>query len=247
MIILLNKKKLMLSAFVIITLFFLVYVDVSQRTQTFFKTTLASGVKTVILDAGHGGEDPGAVSDLLGLKEKDLNLKIVLEVKKLLETENFKVLLTRSEDILKYEPATTNIVKKRKQDLETRRKLIDNSSADIVVSVHLNKFPEQQYAGAQVFYPPNFPESKKLGEALQLKIREMVDPTNKREALVKKEPIIILKNAKVTTAIVECGFLSNPEEEAKLNQEEYQKKIALAIRHGIQHYFDSKAVSVVTD
>lgn len=138
---------------------------------------------------------------------------------------------------MRYEPGTTNVVKKRKQDLETRKKLIDESSADIAVSIHLNKFPQTQYFGAQVFYPPNFPQSKKLGECIQSKIRESLDVENKREALVKKEPIIILKDAKIVTAIVECGFLSNQQEETKLVNLEYQAKIAGCIRDGINMYF----------
>lgn len=237
MVILLNRKKLIIAIIVIISLFFLAYVDITEKTETFFKATSGSAVKTIILDPGHGGEDPGAVSDFSMTKEKDVNLKIALNVRDLLLQEGYKVILTRSEDVLKYEPGTSNIVKKRKQDLETRKKLIDGGGADIAVSIHLNKFPQGQYYGAQVFFPPDQLESKKLADNIQLKIRENVDPNNKREALVKKEPIIILKNPKTTTAVVECGFLSNPEEEAKLITEDYQKKIALSIKDGIKCYF----------
>jgi N-acetylmuramoyl-L-alanine amidase len=212
--------------------------DINQGVQTFFKTTNGEVIKTVIIDAGHGGEDPGAVSDFSMTKEKDVNLKIALLLKDLLISENYKVLMTRSEDILKFEPGTSNIVKKRKQDLETRKRFIDESGADIAVSIHLNKFPQGQYFGAQVFFPPQQMESKRLAENIQLKIREITDTNNKREALVKKEPIIILKNPKVTTAVVECGFLSNQEEEAKLITDDYQKRIALSIKEGIKSYFD---------
>lgn len=196
--------------------------------------------RTVILDPGHGGEDPGAVSDYNGIKEKDVNLNIALAVKELLEKENYKVLMTREEDRLEYNTETRNIIQKRREDLTRRKKMMDEAGADIVVSIHLNKFPQTQYFGAQTFFPPNFPESQKLAMSIQKSIRESVDPENKREALVKKDPIIILKDCKTTTAIVECGFLSNAEEEKKLGTKEYQEKISVAVKDGINRYFQVK-------
>lgn len=196
--------------------------------------------KTVMLDPGHGGEDPGAVSDYSGIKEKDINLNIALKVKALLEQQNYNVIMTRSEDRLEYNSETRNIVQKRKEDLERRKKMMDEGGANIVVSIHMNKFPQTQYYGAQTFFPPNSPESQKLAMNLQKSIRETVDPNNTREALVKKEPIIILKDSKTTTAIVECGFLSNPDEEKLVGTNEYQDKIALAIKNGILAYFNGK-------
>jgi N-acetylmuramoyl-L-alanine amidase len=196
--------------------------------------------KTILLDAGHGGEDPGAVSDYSGIREKDVNLNIVLKLKDLLEKGNYKVLLTRQDDRLEYSTETRNIVQKRKEDLTRRKKMMDESGADIVVSVHLNKFPQTQYFGAQTFFPPNSPESQRLAIEIQKSIRENVDPDNKREALVKKEPIIILRDCKTTTSIVECGFLSNPEEEKKLAAAEYQERLAAAIKGGIDKYFEVK-------
>lgn len=196
--------------------------------------------KTVIVDPGHGGEDPGAVSDYNGIKEKDVNLVVALKLKEQLENENFKVLMTREEDKLEYKDGTTNIIQKRKQDLIRRKKIMDEAGADIVVSIHLNKFPETQYYGAQTFYPPDSPDSQKLAMSIQSSLRELVDASNVREALVKKEPIIILKNLKTTTSIVECGFLSNPEEEKKIATDEYQEKIAIAIKEGIKTFFNMK-------
>jgi N-acetylmuramoyl-L-alanine amidase len=197
-------------------------------------------VKTILLDPGHGGEDPGAVSDYSGLKEKDVNLTVVLMLKELLEKENYKVLMTRSEDKLEYSPETTNIIAKRKEDLTRRKNMMDEGGADIVVSIHLNKFPQANQFGAQTFFPPNSPDSQKLAMNLQKSIKDIVDPNNKRAALVKKEPIIILKDNKTTTAIVECGFLSNIDEEKKLATKEYQEKLASAICEGINAYFSIK-------
>jgi len=196
--------------------------------------------KTILLDPGHGGEDPGAVSDYSGLKEKDVNLKIAAKLKSALEADGYNVLMTRTEDRLEYSSETRNIVQKRREDLQRRKKMMDESGADIVVSIHLNKFPQTQYSGVQTFFPPNSPESQKLAMSIQKAVREIFDPGNKREALVKKEPIIILDNLKTTTAIVECGFLSNPEEEKRIGTDEYQDNLASAIKTGIERYFGSK-------
>lgn len=192
---------------------------------------------TVILDPGHGGEDPGAVSNYSGIAEKDINLRIALMLKEVLEEDNYRVIMTREEDVLNYSAGTKNITEKRRQDLTARRKLIDSSGADIVVSIHLNKFEDPQYYGAQTFYPPESAESERLAVCLQNALRANVDPSNNRKALVKKERIVIFRNLVVPTALVECGFLSNSQEEALLRTVDYQEKIAKAIKKGIDDYF----------
>ena len=198
-------------------------------------------LKTIILDAGHGGEDPGAVSDYSGLREKDVNLNIVMLVKNLLEKDNYKVILTREADRLEYGDEAKTILQKRKEDLTRRKKIIDEAGADIALSVHLNKFPQTKYHGAQTFFPPNSPESQKLANEVQSSIRLNVDNANDRAALVKKDQIMILKNVKTPTVIVECGFLSNADEEKLLGSEEYQNKIARGIKIGIDNYYKLKS------
>jgi N-acetylmuramoyl-L-alanine amidase len=193
--------------------------------------------KVVVLDPGHGGEDPGAVSDNLGLKEKDINLYVALKVKKLLEESQYKVIMTRTEDILEYDETAKSNTDKRRQDLKRRKKIMDESNADIVVSIHMNKFDNPKYYGAQAFFAKNSKSSQKLAICLQASLIENLDKTNKREALLKKEEIIILKDMKVTTAIIECGFLSNPDEEKKLADDKYKDQIARAIKIGIDNYF----------
>jgi len=194
---------------------------------------------TVIVDAGHGGEDPGKVSNFSGVSEKDLNLAIAKLLKQQLEAAGYRVIMTREEDKLVYKEGTTEILSKRKQDLTRRKEIMDNSGADIVVSIHMNDFSQSKYYGAQVFYPPNSEESRRLAVCVQKALGTDLDPTNKREALVKNVPIIILKNVKTPTIIVECGFLSNQQEEQKLRSEDYQLKIAKTIKTGIDNYFAS--------
>ncbi len=199
--------------------------------------TLTQAGKTVVLDAGHGGEDPGAVSKFSGAKEKDITLAIVLETQKLLEADGYTVILTRSEDILNYTDMDLSMTGKRRQDLQARKKVMDESGADIVVSIHLNAFTDQRYSGAQTFYTKQSVSSKKLAIALQDALRAHLDESNTREALLKAEDILITKNCKVTTTIVECGFLSNEAEEQRLVNADYQKRIAQAIKLGIDEYF----------
>lgn len=199
----------------------------------------------VVIDAGHGGEDPGAVSDFSGIKEKDINLAIAFKTKQILEQSGYKVVMTRQEDILQYEPGTTKIFYKRVQDLLKRKKLIDESGAQAAVSIHLNKFEQSNIKGAQVFYPHDSPESTMLASSIQKAVKEIADPDNTRQALVKgkktEKPIILFRDLKIPTVVVECGFLSNAEDEKRLANEAYQDKLALAIAKGIDDYIKQMA------
>lgn len=235
MIIVMRKSNLILIGliFALLVAIYSLNMNVDTQTATAAKT---SEQKTVIIDAGHGGEDPGKISNYSSLKEKDLNLSIAFKVKELLEKDQYNVIMTREEDKLVYSEGTTDIYYKRLQDLTRRKEIMDNSGAQIVVSIHTNSFTQPQYYGAQTFYPADSPESKKLAECIQKSLRENVDKSNKREPELK-QPIVIIKNLKTPTTIVECGFLSNAEEEKKLGTEEYQAKIAEAIKKGIDSYF----------
>jgi N-acetylmuramoyl-L-alanine amidase len=235
MIIVMKKSNVILIG-LIFALLVAIY-SLNLGTDTTATTTGNEQQKTIILDPGHGGEDPGKVSGYSNLKEKEINLIIANKVKELLVQDNFNVITTREEDKLQYTEGTTNIYDKRKQDLTRRKKIMDESGASIVVSIHMNAFPETQYYGAQTFYPPNSDESLKLANSLQNSLKETVDQTNKREPQKKIDPIVILKDLKTPTTIVECGFLSNAEEEKKLGTDEYQTKLAKAIAVGIKNYF----------
>lgn len=236
MIIILRRDKVILIGLLLL-LSAIIYTLRPQNDSTSVSASDSALKKIVLLDPGHGGEDPGAVSDYNDLKEKEINLYIAQKAKELLEAEGFTVLMTREEDILQYSEGTKGIKKKREQDLRKRKKMMDECGADIVVSIHLNKFGQSQYKGAQVFFPPRSAESKKLAECLQKAVRETLDPDNKREALVNNTQIIIFRDLKTPTALIECGFLSNREEEQKLATKEYQDKLALTIKEGIIKYY----------
>lgn len=236
MIVVVKKSNILLVGLIFLLLITIYSLNVGAGETTPVTKTEVSQ-KTIMLDPGHGGEDPGKVSEYGSNKEKDLNLDIALKTKDLLEKEGFKVIMTRTEDVLVYQSGTTSVTQKRKQDLLRRKKMMDEGGADIVVSIHMNGFGDTKYYGAQTFYPPNCQESQKLALSLQNSLRENLDTENKRQPQLKKEPIIILKNLKTPTSIVEGGFLSNPEEDKKLETEEYRNKIAFAIKEGIKAYF----------
>ncbi|MCI8584895.1 MAG: N-acetylmuramoyl-L-alanine amidase [Lachnospiraceae bacterium] len=186
---------------------------------------------TVVLDAGHGGGDPGkiGVDDSL---EKDLNLIIAKKVQKLLEQQDVEVVMTRETDAGLYEEQTSN---KKVQDMKNRCVLINETQPDCVVSIHQNSYHEEYVTGAQVFYYGTSEEGERLARTLQEKLIAYVDPENHREAKAN-ESYYLLKKTEVPIVIVECGFLSNWEEAKKLQEDSYQNQIAWAVSMGILSY-----------
>lgn len=244
MLIVVRKSNVILVGLVFLLLIVIYGLNVGVQNTTPVTNDPQSSEHTVVLDAGHGGEDPGAVSNYSGIKEKDINLIIVKKTRELLEKDGYKVILTREDDVLQYEPGTSRIFYKRVQDLTNRKKVMDESSADVVVSVHLNKFDQVQYHGAQVFYPHDSQDSTKLGISIQNAVKEIADPENTRLALVRGKkaelPIMIFRNLKTPTVVLECGFLSNTLDDQRLGTDEYQNKLALSIKKGIIDYFAAK-------
>ena len=194
--------------------------------------------KTIILDAGHGGIDPGSMTDDESIKEKDFNLKITKKVKELLEASGAAVILTRNDDTSLYkEEDGKTIRQKYNENLRNRKKIIKESSADMFVSIHLNKFPQSsKYYGAQTFYPSGKEEDKQLATYIQSELKRVVDNTNNRE-IKPNNDIYLIKDNEIPSTLIECGFLSNEKEAKLLNNEEYQDQIAWAIYVGIQKYF----------
>lgn len=184
---------------------------------------------------GHGTPDEGAASDE-GITEASINLKIALKVQELLEEAGSTVILTRSDENGIYEEKSNTLREMKVSDIKNRVKMGNESSADIFVSIHLNKITQQKYWGWQTFFKKGNEESKKLAEALQNGLNQTIQKENKRESL-KIENIYIVDHVKIPITIVECGFLSNEEEEKLLQTEEYQNKLAWGIYVGIMDYF----------
>ncbi len=203
-----------------------------QTAQT--TSTPVSG-KTVVLDAGHGVPDEGAQSSN-GTTEAETNLKITLKIQKLLEQSGCTVILTRSDENAIYDLDATTLKQKKISDIHNRVKIGNENSADIFVSIHLNKIPQSQYSGWQCFYKDGNENSNKLAKTIQENLNKSIQKENKRVPM-KLDNVYIIKHVEIPISIVECGFLSNPEEEKELLEDSYQNKLAWGIYNGIINYF----------
>lgn len=191
--------------------------------------------KVVLIDPGHGGFDGGAQSKT-GTIEKEINLAIALKLKGNLEAKGYKVVMTRDNDDGLYDKGKT-VKNKKVQDLTRRVELKKETKCDIFVSIHQNMFPQGKYKGAQVWYASN-EKSKKLAEQLQESLKSNVDPNNNRVCKPAGEQYKILRDDyEGASVIIECGFLSNYEEEQNLKNDKYQEKLAETIGLGIDKYF----------
>lgn len=195
--------------------------------------TEQAGKRLVIVDAGHGGNDPGKIG-VDDSKEKEINLQIAKKLKVLLEQQDLEVRMTREEDQGLYEEHSSN---KKVQDLKNRCELINGMNPDCVISIHQNSYHEEPVKGAQVFYYKNSVEAKELAEDIQEKLISYVDPQNRRQAK-SNESYYLLKRTSAPVVIVECGFLSNWAEAKLLQEESYQSQIAWAVALGVQRYLN---------
>ena len=183
---------------------------------------------TVIIDAGHGGEDGGAIGSN-GVLEKEINLAIALELEKNLKQNNFDVIMVRDSDRSVGDQTLGSISERKRSDTKNRLSMVEEAGECILISIHQNHFSESKYSGAQVFYSPNRPESAELAEAIRQNIVQDLQPENKRENKEAGSNIYLLHKCQVPGVLVECGFLSNPEEEAKLRESSYQTQLALCV------------------
>ena len=188
----------------------------------------------VVIDAGHGGSDPGKVG-INGALEKDINLSIALRLKQFLEANDIEVVLTRETDAGLYDDDASN---KKVQDMKRRVSIIEEAAPKVTVSIHQNSYPEEYVHGAQVFYYNTSAEGKKLAEIVQERLIEDIDPQNTRQVKAN-DSYYLLKKTATPIVIVECGFLSNAQEAAKLCDQLYQEKLAWAIHLGILQYLNS--------
>lgn len=189
------------------------------------------GVYQVVIDVGHGGIDSGKVS-ADGVLEKDVNLAIAKKLKILLEQEDVSVTLTRDSDAGLYEESDSN---KKVADLQNRCALIEKIKPDCTVSIHQNSFSSPEVRGAQVFYYGQSAEGELLAKLVQQSLIDRVDPDNHRQAKAN-DTYYLLKRTVSPTVIVECGFLSCPEEAALLTSEDYQNKLVWAIHMGVMGF-----------
>lgn len=171
-----------------------------------------------------------------GVAEAETNLKIALKLQNLLEQSGSFVILTRSDENAIYDLDSKTLKQKKVSDIHNRVKIGNESSADIFVSIHLNKIPQQQYDGWQTFYNAQSAEGQKLAVSIQNNLNDAIQRENNRIAK-SIDNIYIVKYVEIPTTIVECGFLSNPEEEKLLLEDDYQNRLAWGIYNGIIDYF----------
>lgn len=232
--IILNRKKIVfiLSCMIISVLFFNL---TTRELQTVPTSSLPISNHVVILDAGHGLPDGGAVAED-GTYESSINLSIVEKLQKLLESSSCTVILTRSDENGIYELDSDTIRKKKISDMKNRAEIGNTSNAEIFVSIHLNKIPSTKYSGWQTFYKKDNDNSLKLANCIQDNLNYAIQKENKR--VPEKVPDIYLsKNLEIPFTIVECGFLSNSNELSLLKTDNYQEVLAWGIYTGIMDYF----------
>lgn len=188
----------------------------------------------IVLDAGHGGDDPGKIG-INGSREKEINLAIAQRVQTYLEANDIKVVMTRTTDEGLYDADAEN---KKVQDMKRRIAIMEESKPLATISIHQNSYPEEYIKGAQVFYHKDSKEGEQLASLLQESLRERLNPENHRQ-IKANDSYYLLKKSTIPTVIVECGFLSNYAEATLLSEEEYQDKVAWAIHMGIMQYINT--------
>ena len=226
------KKSILLMLFILVL--FLSFIPVIMGKYNSGIDGGSEGKLTIILDAGHGGKDGGALS-ASGIVEKEIVLSVTKKVEDYLKLQGFNVILTRDGD---YDLAATDAKKRKQQDLNKRVQIMNENSNAIAISIHANAITNSKWTGAQTFYDPKKVENKKLATAIMMSMKSNLEGTTTREPK-SISSLFILKNSNIPTALVEIGFLSNPEEADLLNTESYQDQIAYSIYEGILHYIDN--------
>lgn len=193
---------------------------------------------TVVIDAGHGGEDGGACT-YGGLPEKDLNLFIAKDLELMLRLCGINVIMTRNDDRLLYDPKSDYEGHKKSMDLAARLKIANETPNAILISIHMNAFPESKYSGLQVYYSDQSIDSLNLAQMIQNTCKSRLMPSNARKVKAAGSNIYLLHRFTGVGILVECGFLSNEAEREKLNTSEYRHQLAACFLEAIIEYISS--------
>ncbi|MDO5560243.1 MAG: N-acetylmuramoyl-L-alanine amidase [Oscillospiraceae bacterium] len=201
--------------------------------------TMASAGKAdtpiIVLDAGHGGMD-GGCSSAAGVPEKGINLNILLTLRDMLEAEGFEVDVTRDTDCSIHDEGIEGIANQKSSDMDNRLAKFNKYPNAICISVHQNQFTDPKYSGAQMFYSAANSKSGELAQCIQNQFVEYLQPDNQRETKLCGKELFLCYYSKNPTVMCECGFLSNPDEAAKLSTEDYQRQVAFTIFAGLNQY-----------
>lgn len=220
-----RKEQILVFLYVSVILFGIITSYNNETVQTF---SMPVSKKVIVIDAGHGGFDPGKVG-YEDVYEKDINFKIAQKLKSYFEQSGASVIMTRqSQDAI----AST-----KNDDMRQRKEIINKSKADLVISIHQNSFEDKSVCGPQVFYYDS-EKSENIAKNIQAEMNLELSPKKQRSASVN-DSYYILKETNIPSVIVECGFLSNPEECKLLSTDEYQDKVAWSIYVGTINYLNS--------
>lgn len=187
------------------------------------------------MDSPHGGMD-GGCSTAEGVPEKGINLNIMLHLRDWLEAFGYEVEVTRDTDRSIHDKGVEGIANQKSSDMDNRLALFNEYENAVCISIHQNQFTDPQYSGAQMFYADTNSESEALAQSLQTQFRELLQPENQREIKLCGNELFLCYYCENPTVMVECGFLSNPEEAALLTSDEYQKQVAFTVFSGIQQW-----------
>jgi len=232
-----NNKLIAVVIVLFVAMVSFLVVNLSFLKETMNNDISQIGSKKILIDAGHGGMD-GGTSSKNGTLEKRINLSIAIKLKYNLQKLGYEVIMTREDDIGLYSRSGT-IRQSYTEDLKKRCDLKKSSNCDMFISIHLNYFTQSKYSGAQVWYS-SFKDSLPLASTIQNNLRIDLDPSNNRVQKPAKNAYKILReNDIMPSVIVECGFLSNYEEEQKLKSNEYQEMIASSISKSVEEFFKS--------
>ena len=220
-----TKEKILIAVYLLIII---IGLTATIKTETVLTSNISMPLskKIILIDAGHGGVDPGKV--IGNVEEKTINLEIAIMLQSYLEQADATVFMTRVDD--------SRLAHSKKSDMYSRKLTANTSNADIFVSIHQNSFPSSSVQGAQVFYFNSSDNSKRLAECIQKEIKAFVNYKNKFEPK-ENSNYYVLKQTSMPAVIVECGFLSSPNEKNKLTNPYYQDRMAWAIYMGIVDYF----------
>lgn len=194
---------------------------------------------TVVIDAGHGGADGGCVS-IDGVPEKGINLTIALEVGDILSSMGYDVVYTRDSDVSLHDRDIKGLSNQKKSDMQKRLDIINSYDNAVAVSIHQNQFTQNQYSGAQMFCTQSNPNSLEFAELMQRNFVSLIQPNNNREVKVVGDELFLIYFAQCPSVMIECGFLSNPDESRMLQDSKYQKQVAFTIATGIMQYVSQK-------
>lgn len=222
----LSKRLISILWIFVVILLVLFFLSQGKDDSNFTMYTKPLDNLVVVIDPGHGGFDSGAVSPS-GTREDELNLKVAQRLEKLLNDNGAKAIMTRTDD--------NALASNKADDMKKRIEIIKHSNSDLVISIHMNKFGQSKYYGAQTFYMSGSTEGERLAKSIQVQLRENLIEGNNRQIKAVNN-LLILKAGSAPTVVVECGFLSNPREEELLQESDYQDKIAWSIYNGIIVY-----------